>query len=135
MPLQFGDASTDRNQMIVFDHTVADQVADAVRRKDALVHAGYVVRSERPGEIALDAPARDPHMGVFRVLSDNGDDRIVWDRRDPKQVKEAFKKFKDFLKKGYTAFVTLASGKPGHKIEDFDPGLEEIVLVPSTVPG
>lgn len=46
------------------------------------------------------------------------------------------------LKKGYTAFAMLASGKRGHKITDFDPALQEILfsnrevlLVPPTIPG
>lgn len=135
MPLQLGDVSTERPQLIMFNAEDDREVADAAARADALKLQGFVLREEEPGRIAFDPPARAPHLGVFRVLSEKGDDRIVWDRRIPAQVKEAFQKFTDFLKKGYAAYATLSTGRKGHKIESFDPGLEEIILVPSTMPG
>ena len=135
MPLQLGDVSTDRPHVITYDPAVHAQVQEALQRRVSLEAQGYRVSREEPGELVLDPPAANPNHGVFRILSQNGDDRIVWDRTDPSQVREAFAKFKELLAKGYTAFATLATGKKGHKITEFDPGLQEILMIPSTIPG
>lgn len=135
MPLQLGDTSTERSQVIVFNPAIAAEVDDAVRRRATLTARGFKVTKESEGSITFDPPERSPYLGVFRILSENGDDRVVWDRRDPKQVKEAFQKFREFVGKGYSAFATTSGGHKGHRIDDFDPGLEEVLLVPRTVPG
>ncbi len=133
--LSIGDASTERPQLISYDPANPDEARDARRRYKALRRCGFVRAVSEPGRIALAPPPRASHLGVFRVLSQNGDDRIVWDRRDPGQVREAFQKFRDFVARGYTAFATLVGGKRGHRIDDFDPGLEEVLFVGQTVPG
>ncbi len=135
MPLQLGDVSTERPQMILFDPASTAEVAEAVARENTLVRQGFIVRERNEGKVEFDPPPRGPNIGVFRILSDNGDDRIVWDRSAADQVRDAFKKFKELLEKGYRAYATVAGGRKGHQIEDFDPGLEEILLVPGTVPG
>jgi hypothetical protein len=135
MPLQLGDVSTERAQIISYDPASTAQVAEAVARESTLVRQGFIVRERGEGKVELDPPPRGPNIGVFRILSDNGDDRIVWDRSAADQVRDAFKKFKELLGKGYRAYATVTGGRKGHQIEDFDPGLEEILLVPGTVPG
>lgn len=135
MPLVMGDASTDRPQQITFDPACPTQGREARARYKQLRRSGYRLRAREPGALLLDPPARDPNLGTFRILSQSGDDRIVWDRRVAAQVKDAYKKFKELIARGYTAYATLGGGKRGHKIDDFDPGLEEILMVPSTVPG
>lgn len=135
MPLQLGGIETERPQVITWDPSVGDQVMEADSRVADLVTQGYKVRKTNGCSVTLDPPPLDPNIGVFRILSQNGDDRVVWDRTIPAQVKDAYKKFKELMKKGYTAYATLASGKKGHKITEFDPGLQEILLVPTTVPG
>lgn len=142
MPLQLGGIETDRPQIIAYDPAIAAEVQEALARRTRLVKQGYLLKKEEPGEIHLDPPPKGPHIGVFRILSQNGDERLVWDRRDAKQVREAFTKFKELLKKGYTAFTVLANGARGHKLTEFDPGLQEILMtakevlmVPPTIPG
>lgn len=135
MPLSLGDASTERPHVITFDPASPAESKEAKDTMDRLVERGFKINKESYGEVTLIPPPRNPNEGVFRVLSENGDDRIVWDRTKPSQVREAFDKFKDFLKRGYTAYASLISGKKGHKLDDFDPGLEEVILVPSTMPG
>jgi ABC-type transporter MlaC component len=46
------------------------------------------------------------------ALTTHGDDRYTWDAADPAQVKEAMRVFDDYMKKGYTAFLVDADGKP-----------------------
>jgi hypothetical protein len=146
MPLQLqvnDGPETARTQVITWDPDVYAETADARKRRAELEQQGFKVSKESDGEVVLDPPLRPENMNVFRVLSDAGDDRIVWDRTCPQQVKEAYQKFKELLKAGYTAFVVLASGKKGHKITEFDPSLQEILMakgteimmVPKTVPG
>jgi hypothetical protein len=138
-----GGVETMRPQTVLWDTTIDDQIREAKERIAKLVAEGFRIIREGAGECALEPPAKPEYLNVFRILSQNGDDRVVWDRTDPLQVKEAFRKFKELVAKGYTAFVTLANGKRGHKITEFDPGLEEILMapgtevmmVPKTVPG
>lgn len=150
MPLQLGGHETERPRVLTWDPEVPTQVEEAVKTRHELELQGFQPRGLKPyqtwldkGELVLDPPPKPANQNVMRILSQNGDDRVVWDRTCPDQVKEAFKKFKELLKKGYTAFVVLASGERGHKISEFDPGLQEIllqegtelVMVPKTVPG
>lgn len=144
MPLQLGGVETLRPQVIVWDPNSERQIDDAKERVERLLRQGFsTVKAEYSnGEVILRPPPKDENIGVFRVLSDNGDDRIIWDRRDKNQVKEAFAVFKKYMDKGYTAYVVNEDGSHGHKITEFDPGLEEIImnageaiLVPKTKPG
>jgi len=135
MPLNLGGVETSRPQLITWNPAIAQEAKEAIEKRTALIAEGFIPTKESAGEIHLDPPPRGPDIGVFRVLSQNGDDRIVWDRNNPKQVKEAYAKFKDLMAKGYTAYATLGSGKKGHKITEFDPGLQEIICVPNTMPG
>ncbi len=142
MTLQLGGVETKRPQVVVWNPDVQEEGADARTRISNLKRCGFSVRCKERGEVTLDPPIRGENIGLFRILSDNGDDRVVWDRRIKEQVKEAFAKFRALLKKGYTAYAVHRDGSRGHKITEFDPGLQEIILgageailVPKTAPG
>jgi len=143
MPLSLA-VETEREQLVVWDPDDLEQTKEALFKVTALEADGFTVEelSLSDGRVQLTPPSLDEHHLLMRILSQNGDDRIVWDRRIPAQVKEAFKKFKELMKKGYTAYATMLNGSRGHKITEFDPGLEEVLLtakeitmVPRTVPG
>lgn len=135
MPLVLGGLSTERAQLIAFDPSAPVEVRESRVRYKQLRRRGFRLADRREGQIVLKPPPRDANIGVLRILSQNGDDRVVWNRRDPGQVREAYQKFRDFLARGYIAYATLSDGRKGYRIDDFDPGLEEILLVPSTMPG
>lgn len=137
MPLQLGDVSTERAQLVTWDPEVPAEVDESKQRVTELVCRGFRLLSLQRGEAHLIPPARDPHQGVMRILSQNGDDRLVWDRRAPNEVREAAQKYADLIQQGYTAYVAMSEGSRGHRIDMFDPSLEEIVLVPSNklIPG
>ena len=136
MPLQLGDASHSRGHVINYDPNILEQCCEARIKAEELKKQGFVERTQTPhGEIVLDPPARDPNRGLFRILSESGDDLVTWDRRDPTQVREAYAKYNELIKKGYRAYATNSAGKRSHRIDAFDPSLEEIILVPSTIPG
>jgi hypothetical protein len=81
-------------------------------------------------------------VGMLRVMSRRGDDRITWDEQkvlagDPEAaaaVREAERIFAQERSKGATAF-RINPGKPAERIEQFDQTAEQIVLVPRVVGG
>jgi hypothetical protein len=81
-------------------------------------------------------------VGMLRIMSRRGDDRIVWDHTlveigDPEAeaaVREAARIFAEQRARGATAFK-VESGKPGQVIQTFDATAEQIVLVPRVIGG
>ncbi len=81
-------------------------------------------------------------MGMLRVMSRRGDERIVWDSRRAETgdieaaaaVREAERIFNAERARGATAFKVEA-GKPVERVEQFDRTIEQIVLVPRVIGG
>jgi hypothetical protein len=81
-------------------------------------------------------------VGMLRVMSRRGDDRVTWDQQkvaasDPEAlaaVREAERIFAQERTKGATAF-RIDPGKPAERIDQFDHTAEQIVLVPRVVGG
>jgi hypothetical protein len=81
-------------------------------------------------------------VGMLRVMSRRGDDRIMWDSNkletnDPEAVaaiREAERIFNEERMRGATAF-RVEPGKPVERIEKFDHTAEQIVVVPRVVGG
>ncbi len=53
---------------------------------------------------------------VFTILTGSGDDRLVWDKSDPAQVREAIEKFDSYIDNGYIAFLIGEDGQRGAQI-------------------
>lgn len=81
-------------------------------------------------------------MGVLRVLSHHGDDRVTWDRAAVKAgdveaiaaVREAERIFAEQRARGATAVRAQPHG-PAQRIDTFDPEAEQIVMIPRVVGG
>jgi len=81
-------------------------------------------------------------VGMLRVMSRRGDDRISWDSKklevnDPEAVaavREAERIFNESRMRGATAFKVEA-GSPVERIDKFDRTAEQIVLIPRVVGG
>ena len=81
-------------------------------------------------------------MGMLRVMSRRGDDRVNWDQQKllagdleaMAAVREAERIFAQERAKGATAF-RVEPGKPIQRIDTFDETAEQIVLVPRVVGG
>ena len=81
-------------------------------------------------------------MGMLRVMSRRGDDRVTWDEQRAlvgdtetlAAIREAERIFELERAKGGTAFK-LEPGKPAERIETFDRTAEQIVIVPRVVGG
>jgi hypothetical protein len=59
----------------------------------------------------------------------DGHDTIVWDRRYKDQIEQAREKFYQLLDKGWIAFVVDDNGKPKHRIGQFEPTAEEVIMM------
>lgn len=81
-------------------------------------------------------------MGMLRVMSRRGDDRVAWDEQrvetgDPEAlaaVREAERIFREQRGSGATAF-RVESGRTLVRIDEFDKTAEQIVMVPRLVGG
>ena len=75
-------------------------------------------------------------MGELRIMDrKKGDTKTVWDKNDEDQVAAAKKQFDDLTKKGYLAYTVRRDGKPGRKMNTFDPDAEAVILAPPVVGG
>jgi hypothetical protein len=81
-------------------------------------------------------------VGMLRIMSHRGDDRIMWDhtavevgeRAADAAVAEAERIFAEQRVRGATAFK-MEHGKPTQIIDAFDRTAEQIVIVPRVVGG
>ncbi len=81
-------------------------------------------------------------MGMLRVMSRRGDDKVAWDVvkaevGDPEAiaaVREAERIFAQERARGATAFK-VETGQPPQRIEQFDQTAEQILMVPRVVGG
>ncbi len=81
-------------------------------------------------------------MGMLRIMSRRGDERIVWDNEQAQTndseavaaIREAERIFNEERARGATAFK-VESGIPVERIEQFDRTAEQIVMVPRVVGG
>ncbi len=81
-------------------------------------------------------------MGMLRVMSHRGDDRVKWDLTKVEMidaeavaaVREAERIFDEERARGATAFKVVP-GRPVERIESFDRTAEQIVIVPRVVGG
>ena len=76
-------------------------------------------------------------MGMLRILSRRGDDRVYWNEPDAltgdaealAAVHEAERIFARQRARGATAF-RIEAGKPTERLDQFDPQAEQMILVP-----
>ena len=81
-------------------------------------------------------------MGVLRVISEHGDDRVQWNEQGAQAgdaeamaaIREAERIFAQERARDATAF-RVEAGKPTERIEQFDPQAEQIILVPRVIGG
>ena len=68
---------------------------------------------------------------VYRILSKDGDMRIVWDRDQLSEINDAKNKFDELVGKGMVPYKVDPSGqKTAELMTVFDPSAEEILFSP-----
>lgn len=105
------------------------------RGHEILTAAGKRMDRFQPYAEEIIVKAHRTGKRVMKILCQNGDDRIIWDKENGKEAKEAKAKFEELLKKGYTAYSVDVSGNKNRKIDEFDIDAEEILMVPPTAKG
>ena len=81
-------------------------------------------------------------MGMLRVISKRGDERVNWTEQDAltgdtetnAAIREAERIFARERARGATAY-RLEAGKPVERLEQFDPQASQIIMVPRVVGG
>jgi hypothetical protein len=81
-------------------------------------------------------------MGMLRIISNRGDDRLLWNEQDAlagdaealAALREAERIFARERSRGATAF-RVDPGKPVERLGQFDPQATQMILVPRVVGG
>jgi len=68
-------------------------------------------------------------MSEMQVLDRTGHTKVEWDPENDAEVASARAMFTDMTGRGYRAFAA-GNGKPGRRLDTFDPDVAEMVLVP-----
>jgi hypothetical protein len=66
----------------------------------------------------------------MQILNPSGHLTVAWNTNNQAEVDAARATFDEMTGKGYTAFELGEGGAKGQKLKRFDPGAEEIILVP-----
>jgi len=69
----------------------------------------------------------------LRIFDKTGDRRIIWNAKEPDEIKEAKSLYDEYVKKGWKPYAITRSGAKGYRIYEFDPLKEEIVIDDRTV--
>lgn len=102
---------------------------------EVLLATGEKMLNFRPyyEEVVIKAQKIDKR--IMKILCENGDDRIIWDKDNGREAKEAKAKFLELLKKGYKAYSVSPDGKKHRRIHEFDVDAQEVLMVPATAKG
>lgn len=131
------------DQRVVWDRTKMKQVdeAKAVYREfkakghEILTETGEILERFNPHIEEFIVKATRAAKRTLKILCEKGDDRIVWDKENGREAKEAKAKFNEFVKRGYKAYSVDVNGNKNRKITEFDVDAEEILMIPPTAKG
>lgn len=131
------------NRRVVWDSNKMKEIDEAKSEFLKFKRMGYEIVTLKGDELEHFHPshevfvvkARKTGRHVMKILSENGDDRIIWDKEKGQEAKEAKIKFQEFLGKGYKAYSVDDQGRKNRRIEEFDVDAEEILMVPPTARG
>lgn len=68
----------------------------------------------------------------MRILNETGDETIIWDASQEKEVREAAKLFSSYLERGWEAFAISEDGSRKRRIKRFNAELQEITFTDVT---
>jgi len=69
-------------------------------------------------------------MGEMRVLSTEGDQKVIWDPSNEDQVEVAKMTFDKLKAKKYKAYSVDKKGEPLKEIKKFKPNAGSLIMVP-----
>lgn len=71
----------------------------------------------------------------MQIMDPTGHTTVSWSEGNTAEVEVARTTFTEMLKKGYQAFRVGKDGGRGTRMTEFDPGAEEMLLIPQLVGG
>ena len=69
-------------------------------------------------------------MGEMRILSSEGDQKVIWDPKNKDQTEVAEMTFDKLIAKNYKAFSVKKDGEQKKEIKKFDPKAGALIMVP-----
>ena len=131
------------DKRVVWDSKSLKEIDEAKAIIMQYKRAGYEIQLEDGSPMERWSPtyeevvikATPTRKNTMKILSESGDDRIVWDVEDSEESQHAKNKFDELIKKGYKAYSVDLNGKKNIRIEEFDVEAEEILMVPPTAKG
>lgn len=79
--------------------------------------------------------ASESRIGVMNIMDRSGHKQLTWSTDRLDEIVEARETFDALMKKGYSAFGANQKEETKYLIKEFDPTVEEMVLVPKIVGG
>jgi hypothetical protein len=74
-------------------------------------------------------------IGQMNIMDRSGHKELTWDTEKLDEILAAQQTFDNLMKKGYSAFGSKKKAETKYLVREFDPTMEELVLVPKTVGG
>jgi hypothetical protein len=69
-------------------------------------------------------------MGEIRELCKDGDNKVIWDPKNPDEVEVAKMMFDKLKAKSYLAFKVDKQGKPAKQISSFSSKAGKLIMTP-----
>ena len=132
------------DRRIMWDKTHLKQIDQAKKEYLKWKRKGYVITLEdkmtvierfNPAFEEIVVLTRKVTKHVMKILNQEGDERIVWDKENGMEAKQAKERFLKLLKDGWLAYSVDRDGNKNRKITEFDVDAEEILMVPKTAKG
>jgi len=73
--------------------------------------------------------------GEMSIMDRSGHKELKWKMDNLEEIGVAKRTFDTLTRTGYSAFASKTKAEAKHTIREFDPTMEEMVLVPRTVGG
>ncbi len=94
------------------------------------VRGGVKTRIETELQKLDDGQQPQAGQHCFRIMNENGDDRLVWDSGSIREINAAKKAFLDLVKKNMTPYRVGVGGNASSEVMDeFDPAAEEVIFM------
>ncbi len=69
-------------------------------------------------------------MGELRIMSGEGDTKVIWDPDNEDETEAAEAQFDALTERKFTAYKVKKNGDRGKEISKFDPEAGKIILIP-----
>lgn len=74
-------------------------------------------------------------LGEMSIMDSSGHKQLTWNMDSPDEVKMARETFDHLIETGYFAFASKKKMEAKHLISEFNPTMEELIMVPRNVGG